>query len=106
MDNSRYDPDLRREQLQRWQRKAAELEYYAERLAEERFTGTSDSGLVTAEVDGNGRLLDISVSDEALEQAHPQNIGPDAVEAIAQARATAAVTAMSWTESVVGEVSA
>ncbi|KZB79562.1 YbaB/EbfC family nucleoid-associated protein [Amycolatopsis regifaucium] len=73
-----------------WEAKAAEFERLAAEHAEERFSGRSDSGLVEAEVDGDGRLTDLDVSAEALRQAYPQNIGPDTIEAIAAARAAAA----------------
>ncbi|WP_236004777.1 YbaB/EbfC family nucleoid-associated protein [Amycolatopsis pittospori] len=72
-----------------WEAQAAEFERLAAEHAEERFTGRSDSGLVEAEVDGNGRLIDLDVSPDALRQAYPQNIGPDTIEAIAAARAAA-----------------
>lgn len=56
-------------------------------LAGQRFTSTSEH--VTAEVDGTGVLLRITVAEDALRSAHPERIGPDTVAAIAAARAAA-----------------
>lgn len=56
-------------------------------LAGQRFASTSEH--VTAEVDGTGVLLRITVAEDALRGAHPERIGPDTVAAIAAARAAA-----------------
>jgi DNA-binding protein YbaB len=72
-----------------YEQKAAELEIAVAELAGRRFTGESQSGFVTAEVMGDGQLVDLTVHSDALRQAHPQTIGPDTVEAIGRARAGA-----------------
>jgi DNA-binding protein YbaB len=65
------------------QQKLTEL---AEGLGERRARGTSRDGNVTATVDGNGRIVDIVVRDEAVRSSHPEMIGPGVVEAIGLAR--------------------
>lgn len=89
-----------------WEAKAAEFERLAAEQAEERFAGRSASGLVEAEVDGNGRLTDLDVSAEALRQAYPQSIGPDTIEAIAAARAAAGAAGREKAEGILPGVRA
>jgi DNA-binding protein YbaB len=62
-------------------------------LAGQRFTATSDGGCVSAEVDGTGVLLRITVAPDALRGAHPERVGPDTVAAVAAARAAATAAA-------------
>ncbi|WP_414937835.1 YbaB/EbfC family nucleoid-associated protein [Amycolatopsis sp. cmx-11-51] len=93
-------------EMEAWEATAAEFERLAAEQAEERFSGRSDSGLVEAEVDGNGRLTDLDVSADALRQAYPQNIGPDTIEAIAAARAAAGAAGREKFVGILPEVSA
>jgi len=96
------DEDRVLAELSEWEQTAVELEHLTARLADERFTGRSASGYVTAEVDGNGQLLDITVTSEALRSGHPQNIGPDTVAAVELARAAAGAVAQEWTDRLLG----
>ena len=98
MTKTEYDEDRVLAELAEWERVSVELERLSARLADERFTGRSDSGHVTAEVDGNGQLLDITVTGDALRQSHPQKIGPDTVDAVELARAAAGARAQEWTD--------
>lgn len=91
MNGYDWDPPSAAE-MAAWEAKAEEFERLAAEQAEERFTGRSASGLVEVEVDGNGRLVDLDVSPEALHQADPGKIGPDTIEAIASARAAATLS--------------
>ena len=91
-------------EVDRYERTAAELEAMAADLAGRRFIGTSRSGFVRAEVTGDGLLVDITVHSGALRQAHPQNVGPDTVEAIGQARASASEEGRARAAEVLGRV--
>jgi len=52
--------------------------------------GESGDGAVLARVDGNGRLLTLSVDPRAVRAPHPERVGPQIVAAIAAARGAAA----------------
>ena len=103
MNGYDWDPPSAAE-MARWEAKAMEVGRLAAEQAEARFTGRSDSGLVEAEVDGNGRLVDLDVSTEALRQADPRAIGPDTIEAIVAARAAAALSGREKAGKVLPEV--
>ena len=68
------------------QQQAAELD--AE-LARARYTGKSKDELATAVVTGQGNLIDLKIADRAIRGAHPEEIGPAVVEAVAAARRAA-----------------
>jgi len=85
-----------------YERTAAELTAMVAELADHRFVGISRSGFVRAEVTGDGVLVDITVHSDAMRQAHPQTIGPDAVEAVGLARASAGEEARAWADQVLG----
>lgn len=65
---------------------AAELDAELERA---RFSGKSKDGLATAVVTGQSNLIDLKIADEAIRSAHPEEIGPAVVEAVAAARRAA-----------------
>jgi DNA-binding protein YbaB len=87
-----------------YEQKSAELATIVAELADRRFTGTSRSGFVTAVVTGDGDLVDLTVHSGALRQAHPQTVGPDAVEAIGLARAGANAEGRIRVDQVLGRV--
>lgn len=101
---STYDPGKMLAEVERYERKAAELDAMAAELAGRRFIGTSRSGFVRAEVTGDGQLVDITVHSDAWRQAHPQTIGPDTVEAIGYARAGASEEGRARADEVLGRV--
>lgn len=67
-----------------------QLEALGDRLAELRMSGSAADGRVAAEVDGNGRVVDIRIDDRALRQPHPHLLGSQVLEAITTARTSAA----------------
>jgi DNA-binding protein YbaB len=88
--------------VDRYERTAAELDTVAAELAGRRFTGTSRTGFVTAEVTGDGELVDITVHSDAFRHAHPQTIGPDTVEAVRLARAGASEEGRARVDEILG----
>lgn len=62
--------------LQEVQQKAEEAKAF---LAEARFTGLSENGLVTAIVDGNGKLVDVVLSSAVTN--HPLWVVQDCIKA-------------------------
>lgn len=76
-------------QIERKQRQLAEL---SAQLRTHRSTAALDDGTVRATVDGNGRLCDLQISDEAMRQSHPQHLGRKLTRSVrrAQGEATSA----------------
>lgn len=77
------------EALRKLEDKLARLARLEEFLAKQRSTGVSEDGTVRATVDGNGKVLDLDISAEALLHPHPQRLGRQILSGVSNARVTA-----------------
>ncbi len=73
------------------------------RLEEAVHTGRSADQAVTATVTGRGGLVDLRISDNALDRAHPQLMGAGIVQAVHAARGAAHSAAVPELAALVGK---
>ena len=73
-------------QAQKMQKQMAEAQ---ERLGEERFTSSAGGGMVTAVVDGRGKLIEVKIGPAALEDPDASLLEDLVMTAVGEAQRTA-----------------
>lgn len=73
-------------QAQKMQKQMAEAQ---ERLGEERFTSSAGGGLVTAVVDGRGKLIELKLDPKALQESDVSLLEDLIMTAVGEAQRTA-----------------
>ena len=73
-------------QAQKMQKQMAEAQ---ERLGEERFTSSAGGGLVTAVVDGHGKLIELKLDPKALQESDVSLLEDLIMTAVGEAQRTA-----------------
>ena len=71
---------------QKMQKQMAEAQ---ERLGEERFTSSAGGGMITATVDGRGKLVELKIGPEALKESDVSLIEDLVMTAVGEAQRTA-----------------
>ena len=79
-----------RKMMQQAAEMQAEVQRRQQDLAEATFEGTSGGGVVTATVQGDGRVLAVSIDPTVLDPDDPELAGDLVVAAVTQAQAAAA----------------
>lgn len=81
-----YEPGEAEKVERELQAKRYQIEELEEELAEQRITAATNDRTITVVVDGNGRVVDLSITTEALRSHHRELIGSRIVSVVQQAR--------------------